>query len=122
MRFFAFGVCLLLICSQAIAREVVLSCFTDDGQKASDLTIDLDAGTMSWGTLNTYTIRHSNETYISAYEDVPNGRVGGEIWVINRITGEYKRGSVGNYCAGQACDDVKLNAFVYEGRCSKPQF
>lgn len=122
MKVLAFGVLFLLSLSQAVAQEITLNCFTDDGQEASDLTIDLDAGTMSWGTLSTYTIRHSNDTYISAYEDLPNDRVGGEIWVINRITGEYKRGRVGNYCAGQACDDVKLNAFVYEGRCSKPQF
>jgi hypothetical protein len=103
------------------ANEVTLKCVTDTGQKAADLKIDLDSNTMKWAHLE-YEIYHSSDLYISAYQKSKD--IGGEVWVINRVTGEYKRSAVGMYCNSDCGknDTQVLLTQSYEGRCIKQQF
>ena len=109
-----------LLPSLCIAEPIVLKCTTDDGQKAADLIIDLPNKTMTWAIFN-YDIVHENETYITAYERTNN--IGGEVWVIDRNTGEYHRGSVGIYLTeNQTTDQGKFVANTYSGYCRKQQF
>lgn len=103
------------------AGPVTLKCTTDSGDKAADLVVDVEKRTMTWAHLK-YDIFHVNDTYISAYEK--SNRVGGEVWVINRNTGLYKRGAVGIYCSTD-CSPSDKQVFLsrtYEGRCVKQQF
>lgn len=108
----------------AQAKPVTLKCTSSDGKPlAVDLIVDLAAGRMSWAALQVYTIIHQNDTYISAYLNNDRARVGGEILVLNRITGIYKQGFV-----GIVWYDPKLHgpgtfiAETYEGRCTTPLF
>jgi hypothetical protein len=117
-------VLLILLCSfvsSIYASEVTLKCVTDTGQKAADLKIDLALETMKWAHIE-YKIHHSNDMYISAYEK--NVEIGGEVWVINRVTGEYKRSAVGMYCNSDCGknDTQVLLSRTYAGRCTKQQF
>jgi len=112
-----------LLSNVAFAEPVVLKCITNTGQKVADLTIDLRMKKMKWGTVSEYDIVNVTDTYISAYEK-PNG-VGGEICVINRITGLYKRSTVGIYYSSarpKPGDEGSFEAIIYSGRCSKQQF
>ena len=76
---------------------------------------------MKWAGIE-YEIHHSNDIYISAYEK--NADIGGEVWVINKVTGEYKRSAVGVYynsdCGNN--DTQVLLSQTYSGRCNKQQF
>lgn len=87
-----------------------------------DLTIDIENRKLKWGPWSEYDIIDVSDTYISAYKK-PNG-VGGEVWVINRVSGAYKRGLVGIYYTAkqQPGDKGSFEAKTYEGRCVKRQF
>jgi len=111
----------LISLQMAQAAPVVLQCFTSGGQKVADLTIDIDRGTMKWGVVE-YDIVQADDTYITAYQK--GADVGGEVWVINRISGSYKRAAAGlyydsNYTPG---DEGTFQAQTYEGNCSRRQF
>lgn len=105
----------------AQAAPIVLQCSTSTGQKVADLTIDIDRETMKWGIVE-YVIVQTNDTYITGYQK--DADVGGEVWVINRVSGSYKRAAVGlyydsNYSPG---DEGTFKAQTYEGNCSRQQF
>lgn len=108
------------------AEPVTLKCVTDDGQQLPDLIINIEKRKMNWGNpaLLKYDIIHINETYITGLEKTFD-QVGGEIWVINRATGEYKRASVGIFYNSPEefqKGNGSLEANTYEGRCYRQQF
>src|SRR5215472_6134906 len=104
----------------AIANPYTLKCTTEYGDPAVDLTVDLDRRVMTWGTKD-YTITNITDRYITAIEnDALAGRnVGGEIWVLDRVTGDYKRAAVGMFCKEPPpCrTGTVLRAFTYFRRC-----
>jgi hypothetical protein len=102
------------------ANSIILKCKDSSGVSTADLTIDVAKRKMFWGSME-YDIVGVDDTYISAYQK-PSG-VGGEIWVINRISGVYKRGSVGIYFSeDQKPDEGSFEAQTYQGHCGKQQF
>ena len=105
----------------SFADSVTLKCTTDTGVKAADLIIDLQNSKMHWAHY-IYDIFYADDTYISAYRKPTN--LGGEVWVINRITGEYKRSAVDEFCATDCSpgDKQVLLSQTYGGRCTKQQF
>ena len=115
----------LLLLPNAFADSVTLKCRDSDGSKTGDLEIDIGKRQIKWGAYE-YQIVHLTDTYISAYL-IQNG-VGGEVYVINRITGEYKRGNVGIFYTKEQADAYKpgdegsFEAQIYQGRCGKQQF
>ena len=118
---------LLIIPSIAWADTVTLKCYAgDNGERVADLVVNIEAKTLKWGAYSEYEIISSNETYITAYAK-PNQfikEVGGEVWSINRVTGEYKRAAVGIYHGENAkpTDKGSLEALTFSGKCSKQQF
>ena len=126
MRFFMLMVfALFMLAGSVFAEPVTLKCVTSDGQDASDLTIDLEKRELRWGKTNMqtkYDIIHVNDKYVSAYERTGD-KVGGEVWVIDRRSGEYKRGFVGMlFSSGETTDQARLTATTFSGRCVKRQF
>ena len=111
------------VMSAAEAAPMTFKCTTAEGTPAADLVVDLERMTMSWG-YKKYTIHSVNESYISAYEQVGN-EVGGEVWVLDRNSGEYFRAGV-NFGWPTAADAIKhrtpgeIGAQTYSGRCSRP--
>lgn len=116
---------LFMMAGSAFAEPVVLKCVTSDGQDASDLTIDLEQKELRWGGTYMpikYDIIHVNDKYISAYERAGD-KVGGEVWVIDRRSGEYKRGIVGIFfSSGETAEQARLKAITSSGRCVEQQF
>ena len=103
-----------------LAEPVVLKCVTNDGEDAADLVVDLEKRELRWSSL-TYDIININDKYISAYLR-PDFTVGGEIWVIDRRSGEYKRGAVYIPFNPLGPEQERLKATTFSGRCIKPQF
>lgn len=125
MRILMLAAVLCLTAGPAGAEPIVLKCRTTDGTSMVDLTIDLDNGKFEWGL--PYTVTHSDDQYISAYQKF--GDVGGEIFVINRVTGEFKRASVGIFYSadnigadGLPKSPGKLGTHIYTGRCGPKLF
>ena len=104
------------------ATPLALKCVDESGVPVVDLQVDLAARQLRWG-LNRYRITQQDERYISAVELVESGRVGGEIWVLDRITGQYTRAVVAilssRFSSGRPIDP-KLKAVTYSGVCKVP--
>jgi hypothetical protein len=125
MRHFLLGLLLQLLAVQMLyAQPVTLSCIQTDGTNYK-LVVDVAKRTMKLN-LSEYDIHHVDDEYISAYQKVPSRFVvdGGEVWMMNRATGQFKRAIVGTFCRGALSPDCvqQLDAIVTEGRCSKQQF
>jgi hypothetical protein len=82
-----------VVASQTQLAPTVLKCRADDGQPVSDLTVDLTKRELRWGLASIYDIVQINDVYITAYLRRSNN-VGGEVWVLDRRSGDYRRGSV----------------------------
>lgn len=108
---------LLVVGTSAQAEPITLKCKTDTGEKAADLVVDFASNQLRWGP-STYTIFHKNDQYISAYE-VPGNRVGGEVWVLDRVTGEYTRAAVLIFTDSEG-RGAKLRPGTFKGHCNTP--
>lgn len=111
----------VLFVQSLFAEPITLKCETDTGTAAADLIIDIDNRLMSWAHQK-YDIFNITDKYISAY--LRSSDIGGEVWVIDRTTGMYKRGAVGIYCATD-CSPEDSEVFLsqtYEGKCVRQQF
>lgn len=112
----------LLLANTATAAPVTLKCTDQSGEPVADLLVDVTAKEMSW-SISRYRITQLGARYISAVEITPPDRVGGEIWVLDRVTGRYTRAAVA-ILATQFQDgrpvDPKLRAANYSGVCKAP--
>ena len=119
---FSVMVVTLSIASSLFAEPITLKCVTSEGDAAADLVIDIEKKELIWGYYSKYDIIHYNENYISAYEK-PGGTVGGEIMVIDRRSGDYKRAAVGMFLhKGESPDKARLTERTWSGRCVKQLF
>lgn len=106
------------------AKPYVLKCTVSDGRPVADLTVDLDALIMTWGGTR-YVITDVTDRYISgmktARDAVPP--VGGEVWVLDRVTGEYKKAVIGMFYNDATYPSAPvLQAFTTSGKCVRPMF
>jgi hypothetical protein len=104
-----------------LAAPIKLKCTTEDGKPAADLTVDVSAKLLSWGATR-YRIRAIDDRYISAYLEAGD-TTGGEVWVFDRVSGEYLRAGVA--ITWNSPDDFSkkpgtLTAATYRGKCTKP--
>ncbi len=126
MRKIAFLIAQLLLVGSSAAAPVTFKCTTSEGTPAADLVVDIEKRTMVW-SIKKYTIHAIDDRYISAYEN-NQSRVGGEVWVLDRTTGNYLRASVSvswespeaAKAAMQRNDPGKISAQTYRGKCSRP--
>jgi len=112
----------LLTSTAAQAAPVALKCTDSSGQPVADLLVDSEAGHMRW-SISSYRITHQNDRYISAQEMDRPDQVGGEVWVLDRVTGQYIRSGVAILAerfSGATPLNPKLQSFTYSGRCNAP--
>ena len=98
-----------------------LKCESSNGEKMVDLYVDLAAHSMTWSK-NNYAITSVTDAWITGISQTKNNEIGGEVWVLDRSTGEFKRALVFMSC-GMPCkgpSNTHLTAAVYTGRCSRP--
>jgi len=103
----------------ATAGPIVLKCWTSDGTQLPDWTLDIENRELKFGQVG-YGINALNDTYVTAF----NSRldVGGEVIVLNRATGEYRRAGVAMLCTNDSCSSTVLRQWANSGRCQRQQF
>jgi hypothetical protein len=111
------------------AAPMVLKCnATPDGPFVYTLTVELEAKWMRFGQFGTYQIVGLTERYITGFEE-GDKHVGGQIWVLDRDTGEYWRASVGLGWSTLTNDQLNgtaskppptMNQNTYSGKCNRP--
>jgi hypothetical protein len=115
------GIALILASSGATAAPPPLKCTTSKGEAAADLVVDLNKRVLMWGGI-VLTIQAVTDQYITAYE-LPQDQIGGEIWVLNRTSGDYSRVSLRMSWASMDAvhkgESAELVASKLTGNCSK---
>ena len=112
----------LLTAEPGIAKPYILKCMTDKGQPIADLSVDLDEKVMLWAGTR-YRITTETDRYITGISanDSSVPPVGGEVWVLDRVSGQYKRAMVGMYYRhGTPPSGPFWEADTNSGRCSRP--
>jgi len=110
-----------VLASAANAAPLTLKCTTSEGMPAVDLVVDVESNSLTWG-ISRYRIHSVDELYISAYLE-SSDRVGGETWVLNRVTGEYLRAGVAVSWPTPESIKIqpgKLATDINSGRCTRP--
>jgi hypothetical protein len=121
---FAVGTC--------AAAPMVLKCnATPNGPIIQTLTVDLEGRWMKWGNYgNAYKIISMTDRYITGLKEDDKG-VGGELWVLDRDTGEYWRAAVSlgwgsmdltpEMLSGTAPKPPStMQSATYSGKCNRP--
>lgn len=121
MKKTVFVIAQLFVVGMAAAAPLTLKCSLPDGTPTSDLVVDIEKKTLVWGGFLEYTIHAVDDLYISAFK---KSGVGGEVWVLNRTTGDYLRSGVSvSWDSPESFNrnvPGKLSASTYSGRCTKP--
>ena len=111
-----------------VSAPVTFNCETSVGVKTDDLFVDFQNELIFWGdAISKYEIVGLTEEYITAYKmpTETSGKtmsldevVGGEVFVLNRVSGNYIRGSVNMvWVVGEKPGEAKLRGNVYRGKC-----
>jgi hypothetical protein len=120
----------ILVAESAVGGPAKLNCVVTDGSRNSQtatLQIDIEMRKLKFGDFS-FDIVQVNENYISAIMSTDGVIVGGEVLVINRMTGQLRRATV--YLAATADtflkptaklhETMELTAKVFSGTCTKP--
>jgi hypothetical protein len=111
---------IVLSSTAATLPTAKLRCRLSNGEAAPNFSINIAAKTIVRGS-STYEITSLGETYITAFATGWNG-IGGEVLVLNRITGDYQRASVSMVCnTFLNCGTTKLEMLKFTGKCQRPQ-
>jgi len=107
------------------ARVIRAWCTTVEGYALVDLVIDLDKKVVKRSAQD-YTISNVTEQYITGIDSYNNNLppVGGEIMVLNRFTGDFKRAWVGMFCKEPSCEGgaTVLRMDTQSGKCFGAMF
>lgn len=116
---------LVLSSNAAFARQAVLKCHSDKGESLADITIDLEQKVMRLGDEQVFSTTIVTDQYITAIgsnETVPPA--GGEVWVIDRSSGVFKRVGIGMFYTdrhnGAPPEGPNLQTYLMSGRCNRP--
>jgi hypothetical protein len=119
------GALLAITPTIALANPLVLKCQNNKGDLITDLTVDLEHNVIIWA-YNRYPITGITEEYISAMRPNENNipPVGGDIFVLNRVSGAFHRAEIGMYYtdveAGKTPVGPFLDTNVMSGKCTRP--
>ena len=100
---------------------MTFKCIHAEGDPAADLVVDIENEILLWGLA--YRIHSITDQYISAHR-VTRSEVGGDIFVFDRISGNYLFAAVGIYFHG--VEDIKqgkpgyFTTNTFSGKCTRP--
>ena len=89
---------------------------------ARPLVIDYSKNSAKWGGVDPYEIKFKTDEWITLVQGDSYNKIGGEIAVLNRLTGEYKRVVIGEFCTDSTCTSKRVNNAYYFGTCFKQKY
>jgi hypothetical protein len=116
---------LLVIFSSTLAfaqNEIKLICKTSFGETMPPLVINFQKDNATWGNPNSYEIVYKTDEWITMFQKNTWSKIGGEIAVLNRLTGEYKRVAIGDFCIDITCQNKRVSNGFYTGNCYQQKY
>jgi hypothetical protein len=118
----------LLFSSKNISADLVtLKCAPEGYGFESMILIDLDKKSFSFGHkdqmvyASKYKIIHVDEEWITAIT-MKAYDIGADVYVLNRVNGEYFTVGIKNYCTDSSCSQTKVSTSKSKGLCKSGLF
>ena len=117
----------LLFSSNIYADVVTLKCAPEGYDFVSIVLIDLDKKSFSFGHkdqmvyASKYKIIHVDEEWITAIT-MKAYDIGADVYVLNRVNGEYFKVGIANYCTDSSCSQTKVSTSKFKGLCKSGLF
>jgi|TARA_B110000977_G_C10735598_1_gene360851 hypothetical protein len=118
----------LLFSSKNISADLVtLKCAPEGYGFESMILIDLDKKSFSFGHkdqmvyASKYKIIHVDEEWITAIT-MKAYDIGADVYVLNRVNGEYFKVGIANYCTDSSCSQTKVSTSKSKGLCKSGLF
>ena len=108
-------------CSHASAETLDLQCKSSAGGSFS-LEIDLVSNVLTNLPYSYPVVDVTPEQITAVGRDNPNGKSGGTVWVIDRVSGSFVMSAAGWFCDDSSCKSTHLDSWVLEGICQKTAF
>jgi len=104
----------------ATQNPITFKCKSDGGINIAKVSINLDTKEMKWGK-SPYGVLKVSEEYITAL-GLEREQTGGDIFVIDRASGEYWRALVGMFCEDTSCAIKRVETWTDKGLCQEIMF
>jgi hypothetical protein len=117
-------ICLLLASSFSYAQnEITLYCKTTDGITIkAPLVINYSKNVIKWIGTAPYVIQLKTDEWVTFFQKNDYSQIGGEVAVLNRLTGEYIRTAIADFCQDDGCKTKKVNVGEYRGTCFQQKY
>ena len=104
-------------------NEITLFCKTSNGiNMHKPLVINFAKNTANWGFPQTYEILYKTDEWITLFQKDTYKNIGGELAVINRLNGDYKRVAISDFCKDDLCKSTSVSNGYYSGTCYQQKF
>ena len=115
---------LLLTATLTFAQsEVKLICKTSSGEAMATWIINFEKNTAKLGMHpELYDIAYKTDEWITMFQKDSYNQIGGEIAILNRLTGEYKRVAISNFCTDMTCQSKRVSNAYYTGNCHQQKY
>lgn len=104
-------------------NEIKLICKTSSGETMSPWIINFQKKSANLGNHpDAYEIIYMTDEWITMFQRDSWNKIGGEIAVLNRLTGEYKRVAISDFCTDRSCQTKKVSNGYYYGVCYQQKY
>ena len=104
-------------------NEITLYCKTSDGITIkAPLVINYSKNVIKWGVDAPYVIQLKTAEWVTFFQKNEYSQIGGEVAVLNRLTGEYIRTAIADFCQDDGCKTKKVNVGEYRGTCFQQKY
>lgn len=124
MKKLLFIITLMISTFSYAQNEITLFCKTDDGTTIkAPLVINYAKNVVKWGNLTSpYIIQSKTNEWVTFFAKNEFSQIGGEVAVLNRLTGEYIRTEIAEFCQDISCKTKKVNVGEYRGTCFQQKY
>ena len=88
----------------------------------SPLIINFQKNIATWGSPDPYEIAYRTDEWITFFQKDTFNKIGGEVAVLNRLTGEYKRAVIADFCTDRTCQSKRVSNASYTGSCNPQKY
>ena len=104
-------------------NEITLYCKTTDGITIkAPLVINYSKNVIKWIGTAPYVIQLKTDEWVTFFQKNDYSKIGGEVAVLNRLTGEYIRTAIADFCQDDSCKTKKVNVGEYRGTCFQQKY
>ena len=84
--------------------------------------INYSKNVIKWIGTAPYVIQFKTDEWVTFFQRNDYSQIGGEVAVLNRLTGEYIRTAIADFCQDETCKTKKVNVGEFRGACFQQKY